>query len=211
MPKYFSYFPTVAYDTFDDSGKSKVVTDIFKRVRATLEARQDKTIYYSYNIREGELPEHIAYNYYGSADYHWVVLLMNEIRDPQWCWPLDSLAFDKYITKKYGSSTIASDTVHHYETKEVLSSSNNDVFQTNDVILPSGITVNSDFSYTYTTSVNGVIGSPVTITNNQAVDSISELEYERSENINRSEIVLLRRNLLPEFISEFENLLIRKR
>lgn len=212
MPNYFSYFPTVAYDTFDDSGKSKVVTDIFKRVRATLEARSDKTIYYTYNVREGEKPEHLSYNYYGSTDYHWVILLMNEIRDPQWCWPLDPLPFDKYIADKYGSSTIAVDTVHHYETKEVKSTSNNDVFRTGDVIIPAGITVNSDFTYTYTETTNGILpGTEKTITNVQAVDSVTNYQYEWDENQNRSEIVLLRKNLLPEFISDFENLLIQKR
>ena len=211
MSRYFSYFPTVAYDTFDDSGKSKVVTDIFKRVRATLEARQDKTIYYTYNVREGEMPEHVAYNYYGSADYHWVVLLMNEIRDPQWCWTLDALSFDKYIADKYGSSTIADQTIHHYETKEVKASSDNDVFQAGDIIIPAGITVNSDFTYTYTESTNGVIGNEVTITNVAAVKSVSALEYEKEENDNRAEIILLRRNLLQEFVSDFENLVIARR
>ena len=53
---YFSYFPTVPYDTFDGSGEYKVTTDIFKRVRATLEAKSDMTIYYKYQIPEGETP-----------------------------------------------------------------------------------------------------------------------------------------------------------
>ena len=43
---YFSYFPTVPYETFDGSGRYKVVTDIFKRVRASVQARSDQTISY---------------------------------------------------------------------------------------------------------------------------------------------------------------------
>jgi len=212
MSKYFSYFPTVAYDTFDDSGKSKVVTDVFKRVRATLEARTDKTIYYTYNIQEGEKPEHIAFNYYGDAKYHWVILFMNEIEDPQWDWPMDNYSFDKYISKKYGSGIVAQETIHHYETIEYVSTSENDIFSKGDVILPGGIVVDSDFEYKYTIIENGSLpGIEQTLLSNQIVKPVSNLEYERDLNNKKSEIILLRKNVLPDFIAEFENLIIKKR
>ena len=90
--------------------------------------------------------------------------------------------------------------------------SNNDVFRTGDVIIPAGITVNSDFTYTYTETVNGALpGTEKTITNVQAVDSVTNYQYEWDENQNRAEIVLLRKNLLEDFVSEFENLVIQKR
>ena len=212
MARYFSYFPTVPYDTFDGSGKLKVVTDVFKRVRATLEAQTDKTIYYNYNVLNGQTPEHVAYNYYGSTDYHWVVLLMNDIRDPQWCWPLDDFAFEKYIIEKYGSMQNAADTTHHHETREVKSTLNNDVFQVDDIILPEGIIVESNFSYTYRVTTDGALpGTEYTIANPQAVKAVSNLEYEQNENESRRSIKLLRRNILPEFVRTFESLIIQKR
>ena len=99
---YFSYLPTIPYECFDGSVEYKVTTDIFKRVRATLEAKTDKTIYYNYQIPEGETPEIVAYKYYGDTRYHWVILLMNSIKNPQWDWPLNVRSFEKFITKKYG-------------------------------------------------------------------------------------------------------------
>lgn len=147
--KYFSYLPTVPYEIFDGSNQYKVVTDIFKRARATLEARTDKTIYYRYHVQEGQLPEHVAYNYYGSPDYHWVVLLMNDIRDPQWCWPLDSFAFEKFVANKYGSVETASTQILHYETKEIKAIADDDVYSIGDVVLPSGLIANSTFTYSY--------------------------------------------------------------
>ena len=53
MPNdYFAYFPTVPYETFDGSGRYKVVTDIFKRVRASIQAREDQTISYEYEVKD---------------------------------------------------------------------------------------------------------------------------------------------------------------
>ena len=60
---YFNYLPKIPYETFDGSGQHKVVTDIFKRVRATLDARQDKAIYYPYQVKDTETPEIISYKY----------------------------------------------------------------------------------------------------------------------------------------------------
>jgi len=206
LPRYFSYFPTLPYDTFDDSGKTRIVTDIFKRVRATLEARTDKTIYYKYNVLEGQLPEHIAYNYYGSTNYHWVVLLMNEIRDPQWSWPLDSFAFEKFIIDKYGSVDSAARDTHHYETVEIVSDSDTTEYSKGDIILPKGLIVDSTFSYTYLKN-----GSETLVSGTSARTEITNLAYEISENQKRSEIVLLRRNLLRELLENFEDLITHRR
>ena len=84
MPnKYFSNFNTIPYETFEDGTQYKIVKDVFKRVRATLLARTDKTIYYNYQVRDRETPEIVSYKYYDNPQYHWTILLMNEIRDPQ--------------------------------------------------------------------------------------------------------------------------------
>lgn len=206
MAKYFSYFPTLPYDTFDNSGKTRIVTDIFKRVRSTLESRTDASVYYNYNVLEGQLPEHVAYNYYGSTDYHWVVLLMNEIRDPQWSWPLNSFAFEKFIIDKYGSVDSASGDTHHYETVEIVSDSDTTEYSKGDIILPKGLIVEETFSYTYLKN-----GNPITLSGTSARTEVTNLAYEISENEKRGQIILLRRNLLREFVENFEDLVTYKR
>jgi hypothetical protein len=211
--EYFKYFPTVPYDTFDGSGQYRVVTDIFKRVRATLGARNDKTIYYNYYVRDKERPEHLAYKYYGDVRYHWVILLMNEIRDPQWCWPLDMNTFDKYIIEKYGSAEVARAQHSHYETKEILAPATDDNYTVGDVVLPAGqIIHNGDtFTYSYTSMVNGVPTTTRTwgiLDTNKAVFAYDK---ELQDNEDKRKIIFLRRNLLPEFVSEFEGLVVKKR
>ena len=209
--RYFKYFPTVPYETFDGSGQYKVVTDIFKRVRATLEARTDKTIYYNYRVPDGEKPEHVAYKYYGEAKYYWVVLLMNEIRDPQWCWPLDTHAMERFIANKYGSVANALSETLFYRTKQIKASATDDTYTKGDVILKAGIEVPSTFTYEYTGSNNGVPSSTYTYGVSQSREAVDGYTYEIEQNDARSDITLLRRNLLQEFVVGFENLIIQKR
>lgn len=199
---YFSYMPTVPYESFDGSGQYKVVTDVFKRVRATLEARQDKTIYYNYTVSDGETPEVIAYKYYGQARYHWVVLLMNEIRSPQWCWPLNSSSFEKYIIKKYGSVETALTTHSHYETKEITAPITAYGYTKGDVILQAGLPANANFTYSY---AGGSFGT------SSSYKEVFMYGKEEAENEAKRNIILLRRNLLSSFMNEFENLIVMRR
>jgi len=209
--KYFSYMPAIPYSTLDGGVNYKVVTDIFKRVRATLEAKTDKTIYYKYRVLEGQKPEHVAYNYYDNANYHWTILLMNEIRDPQWCWPMNQSTFERYLIKKYGSVITAQNQTHHYETNEIKASSADDNYDVDDVILQAGIYVDSNFTYSYTPFNNGVPSTKQEFASVVAVREVSALEYEIAENNKRSDIILLRRNLIQEFVDSFDNLVTVRR
>jgi hypothetical protein len=197
---YFSYMSTLPYEAFDGSGQYKVVTDIFKRVRATLEARQDKTIYYNYTVSDGETPEIIAYKYYGAAHYHWVILLMNEIRSPQWCWPLEAFSFEKYIIEKYGSVETALTMHSHYETTEIVAPITAHGYTKGDVILQAGLPANANFSYSYAGG-----------TFNSSYKEVFMYGKEEAENESKRNIILLRRNLLPNFVEEFENLVVKRR
>lgn len=210
--KYFKYLPTLPYDTFDGSSQYKVVTNIFKRVRATLEARTDKTVYYNYRVPDGFKPEHVAYKYYDDAKYHWIVLLMNEIRDPQWCWPLDSFSFERFIVNKYGSSENASSQILHYITNELKAKATDDTYDKDDVVLKAGIIVHDTFTYSYKGSTDGGLGGTThTYGSPEARKAVTALTYEIEQNDLRSDIVLLRRELLQEFVNDFEQLVVNKR
>ncbi len=204
MPRdrYFKFLPTLPYDAFDDSGQKKVVTDIFKRVRATLRARTDKTIYYNYIVKDQETPEILAYKYYDSVQLHWLILLMNEVRDPQWDWPLNMRAFDKYIVNKYGSIETATQTTSHYETRELKAPVNGYEYNINDVVLEEGIVVESDYFYSYA-------GKTWSIP--ETVKEITMYDHELALNESKRSIVLLRRNLAYEFVDEFDSLTTKRR
>ena len=95
--KYFNDLNKIFYE--DSEENLKVAVDIFNRVRVRLEAQTDRAIYYEYQIKDGDTPENVAHRYYGSVDFHWVLLLMNEIIDPQYDWPLGPIAYELYLRK----------------------------------------------------------------------------------------------------------------
>lgn len=56
----------------------------------------------------------LAYDYYGSIDYVWLIFYANNIIDPYTQWYKSQEQFHEYIIKKYGSIENAQQTVHHY-------------------------------------------------------------------------------------------------
>ena len=114
---YFSNFP-LTYYVLNNSNKNdvKIVTDITKRFTIkNLLGKFYNTAFYEYYVKDGERPDVIASVYYEDERLDWLVLLVNEIYDPYFEWPLFAEDFNKYLISKYGSIPAAYQTVHHYE------------------------------------------------------------------------------------------------
>lgn len=101
MAMYFNYFPTVFYTNSDTSPGLDTVTNIIARFSFESELKQNTNLFYPYDIQDGDTPETIANKYYGSPEKHWIVLMFNNIIDPQYDWPLDQRTLIKYINTKY--------------------------------------------------------------------------------------------------------------
>ena len=77
---YFAQFPTIFYDAVGNTNP-KIVTHLLKRVAIHSKARATTALYDTYDVKNGETPESIAHKYYDDAEYHWIVLLVNNITD----------------------------------------------------------------------------------------------------------------------------------
>jgi len=99
--------PTVDYDV-DGDKTTKVAIDILRRVKLRADALLGGAIFYNYQMQEGDNAEIIADKYYGSSQYHWVVLLMNDIIDHTYDLALSDGNFESYINTTYGSYSRAS-------------------------------------------------------------------------------------------------------
>jgi len=110
--QYFDTLPKIIQ--YDDKGIGRVFTNLLARASVIPELLKNPAIYYSYDIQEGDTPEIIAHKYYGDSYRYWIVLLANEILDPQWEWPMSGQVFNNYLTAKYGDINVYS-TTHHYE------------------------------------------------------------------------------------------------
>lgn len=88
------------------------MTDISRRFYIeNIETRYSKPIYFNYIIHNWIAPENLAYNFYGSCDYEWVILSLNNIVDPFRDWLMPDEYMRQYIEKKYGNDQYKT---HHY-------------------------------------------------------------------------------------------------
>lgn len=107
---YFNFFPTIDYVNVGQSN-SKTVTNILKRAAIREVVKDNLAIYTKYIIRSGETPESVAFNVYGDAELHWVILLTNDIYDRYHQWPMNVNQFLAYVNEKYTNPNAT----HHYE------------------------------------------------------------------------------------------------
>lgn len=108
---YFSKFPKITY-TLDGGDTGFVATDIFRRIIAQDQNLSTALSYDEYDVIDGETPEIIAHKLYSNAELHWVVLLVNNIIDPRYDWPLSIRSLSNYVTDKYGVGNELD--IHHY-------------------------------------------------------------------------------------------------
>lgn len=106
MARYFNVFPKIDYD-LENSNQSEFVTNIASRFGIDEKLKENASIYYEYNIDDGETPEILAAKYYGSPEKHWIILAMNDIVDPQFDWPLTYSQFNEYVDSKYSANNYA--------------------------------------------------------------------------------------------------------
>ena len=107
---YFEAFPRIEY-TNVLGGDTKTVVNILKRTGARSAVKTNLVLFQKYQIRGNESPEHVAFNVYGDAMLHWVILLVNDTYDRYHQWPMNVNQFQSYITDKYDDVNA----VHHYE------------------------------------------------------------------------------------------------
>jgi hypothetical protein len=107
---YFMHFPKVAYDVKGD-GVTTQMTDITRRARISQNSIIYKASYDYYDVLDTQKPEDIAYDYYGDAGLHWIILMVNNINDIYTDWPMSVTRLERYTKSKYDNI----DAVHHYE------------------------------------------------------------------------------------------------
>ena len=115
MANYFRNLPRVGYD-INGTGKNSFlsVTNIMKRVKFKPSALEDISSYYPYFVKEGERPDIVSNEQYGTIAYAYLIMLVNDIQDPNFDWPLSSQIFEKFIINKYGSVTLAITGIKNY-------------------------------------------------------------------------------------------------
>jgi|TARA_R110000796_G_scaffold3038_5_gene11725 hypothetical protein len=107
---YFEKFPRIQY-TNVEGGPTKTVVNILRRIGAREAVKNKGVLFNKYNVLGNETPESLAFDFYGNAELHWVLLLVNDIFDRYHDWPMNTNQFQAFVSDKYDNP----DDVHHYE------------------------------------------------------------------------------------------------
>jgi len=173
---YFSQFEQGYYDLKGD-GNEKLVTDLMTRVKVREKIIDEASLYDNYDVPSGERPEDTAFKHFGSAQYHWVILMTNNITDAFYEWPMSEQNFEAFLKDKYTNP----DAIHHYE-----------------VTQSSGKTkANGPEDYSYLIEVNSDAAG---------AQSVSNRQYEQRIQDSRRQIQLLSPSYLNTFLEEFNEL-----
>jgi hypothetical protein len=207
MAKYFNYFPQTAYYLSDDNSSLDIVTNIMSRFSFNATSKDKLVMYYKYDISDGETPEIIADKLYGSPEKHWIILSVNNIKNPQFDWPLRYNDLTKYIDIKYRGATYAntantgtglswskSHTHSYYINEKRTLPSGSDTTET--IIIDAATYANTNTTSTVVYTLYD--SSNVTITTTKS--SISYYEYEIQANEEKRTIDIL----LPDFVKTIE-------
>ena len=144
---YFNEMPKMVYPyTSNGEKRHTIVPDIFRRVILD-NFFKNKTALLSYYISDGETPEILAHKFYGTTQYHWVILLTNDIIDVKRDWPLSQEEMVAYCNNKYGTGNMSD--VHHY----VLTADTSIIVDWNGADLASGLQ-KAITNYDYESNVN---------------------------------------------------------
>ena len=115
MANYFRSIPSTSYDIWGTEPRNyQSVTNIMKRVKFKPEVLEDISDYYPYFVRDGERPDIISYNHYETVAFAYLIILINDIQDPIFDWPLSTQQFEQFIMNKYGSLDSAMVTIKNY-------------------------------------------------------------------------------------------------
>lgn len=170
-----SYFSKFPSFQYKLNGSEDIVTDILRRSTFISEYKPYTDLYSSYTIVDGETPQSIAIKFYKSPNYQWVVLMFNELHNIYGEWPLDSLALKNYCIDKYSEITMYM--VKHYELDGIV------VGEVKEF-------VDKNITWIEPDIINGSV-------------PISFYEYEEQLNDKKREILILRPELLNEFVKQF--------
>ena len=103
MAKLFNYYPTIFYTSNTKVTGLDTVTNIVARFGFEKKLKENSSAFYKYTIKDSDTPEIIAAKFYDNVERHWIVLLFNDIIDPQYDWPLQSDTLIDYVNTKYST------------------------------------------------------------------------------------------------------------
>jgi hypothetical protein len=214
MAKFFNYFPKTIYTANTNVVGLDTVTNIIARFGFEKTLKENSAAFYKYSIQDSDTPEIIAHKYYEHSERHWIVLMFNDIIDPQYDWPLRYENFINYVDKKYTANGAANTTV---QTGLAWAMTINNVHSYYKIVKRTsadGTVIEEKLQIDANTYANvGATSSSITlqsgniITQTVSKEKKTYYEYETDVNEEKRNIILLKPEFVPQVEKEFKKLI----
>jgi hypothetical protein len=205
MSKYFNFFPKTLYTV--DTITGDAVKNITARFSFEESFKNNTSVCYEYDIQDSDTPEIIAAKFYGDSERHWIVLMFNDITDPQFDWPMDYRTLISFVDEKYknqantgqSGSNWAQSHIHAYYKIE---SRVSNTVSVNKVQVDANTYANIASSSTNVTLADNNV---VTIIVSKETQTYYDYEMELNESKRR--IKLLKQEFIPNVEAEFRRVI----
>ena len=209
MARFFNYFPKTVYTANTNTSGLDTVTNIIARFGFEKTLKENSSAFYKYSVQDSDTPEIIAAKYYDNPERHWIVLMFNDIIDPQFDWPLRYENFIKFVDTKYTANGAANTTV---QSGLAWAMSVNNVQSYYKIVTRTNINNDSIVekiqvnASTYANVVTPAIPTTITLQSGDVItqtvtrEKKTYYDYEMEENEAKRDITLLK----PEFVSQIE-------
>ena len=215
---YFKHFPDIFYPSplshKNSSGDYINIKNIFRRTKLKDYLAGNVSLFNKYVIEDGERPDTIAENLYGSSQYDFVVILVAGITNINQQWPVQDYQIYDIALSKYGTETKMNE-VHHYKTYEIKDSLGRQ-------ILPPDLIVDDKFkidgsSLRYGSNRFTLISeagnrqlddkNEYTVATDKIAKPVTNFEFEVDENEKNRKIDVLQRGYLTTFVNDMRDIL----
>ena len=103
---FFKQFPKIDYNLFEQ-GDLRSITDIYRHVDVKDIGIDPFVSYAYYEINEGDRPDNVSQQLYGSTDYYWTFFIINDtLKAGLSAWPQSTLGLERYITREYDQYSV---------------------------------------------------------------------------------------------------------
>jgi hypothetical protein len=214
MAQFFNYYPKTFYSSNAKTSGVDTVTNIITRFSFEDSLKQNSAAFYKYTVKDSDTPEIIADKFYGDSERHWIVLLFNDIIDPQFDWPLQYPTFIEYVDTKYTANGAANTTV---QTGLEWAQDVNNVQSYYKVITRTGSTGEqieerirvdaNTYANVGTSTTSYALQDGSTITETITTETKTYYEHENELNEAKREIKLLKQDFVTEVEKEFKRVI----
>ena len=200
---YFRELPNIEYlsPLSDRNSASEYIQakNLFKRVKLRTDFYNSITNFDKYQITEGERPDQVALELYGSAQLDWVVLISANIVNVRDQWPLSNKDMYDFVENAYGDEM---NSVRFYETIEVKDSKGR-------LVMPEKQVVDRNFKSPRPTTETAESyvqfwdsGLEQVVTKYNITRPVTNFEYEMRLNDEKRGIYVLRPSYLQQLLND---------